>query len=78
MTMSVSATTYAVESITFGDTNGASLVVTFLHHPGLTKYHLARAATVAAHFPQYTGNATITYGTYQINQPIAAAVFQQH
>lgn len=76
MTMSVSATTYAIESITFGYTNGATLVVTFLHHPGLTQYHLARVATVAAHFPQYSGNATITYGTYTLNQPIPAAVFQ--
>lgn len=76
MTMSVSATTWVIESITFAYTNGASLVVTFIHRHGLTEYHLPRTATVAAHFPQYSGNATITYGTYQLNQPIPATVFQ--
>ncbi|MBV8345413.1 MAG: hypothetical protein JO190_10535 [Candidatus Eremiobacteraeota bacterium] len=77
MTMSVSATTYVIESITFAYTNGASLVVTFLHHAGISQYRLARSATVTAHFPGYSGNATITYGAYQLNQPIPASVFQQ-
>jgi outer membrane lipoprotein-sorting protein len=76
MTMSVSARTYAIESIKFSYTNGASLVVTFLHHPGLSQYHLPRSATINAHFPQYSGNATITYGAYTINQPVPASVFQ--
>lgn len=78
MTMWISATTYVIESITFTYTNGATLVVTFLHHPGVTQYRLPRTATVAAHFPQYSGNATITYGTYRINESIPASVFQQH
>jgi outer membrane lipoprotein-sorting protein len=77
MTMAVSATTYVIESITFAYTNGASLVVTFLHHSGISQYRLARSATVAAHFPSYSGSATITYGSYQLNQPIPASVFQQ-
>ncbi len=77
MTMSVSATTYVIESITFAYTNGASLVVTFLHHTGISQYRLARSATVVARFPGYSGNATITYGNYQLNQPIPASVFQQ-
>jgi outer membrane lipoprotein-sorting protein len=78
MTMSVSATTYVIESITFTYTNGASLVVTFLHHTGISQYRLARSATVVAHFPSYSGSATITYGAYQLNQPIPASVFQAH
>ena len=79
MTMSVSATTYVIESITFSPiTTGASLVVTFIHHAGISQYRLARSATVVAHFPSYSGNATITYGSYQLNQPIPASVFQTH
>ncbi len=77
ITMWVSATTYVIESITFAYTNGASLVVTFLHHAGISQYRLARSATVVARFPGYSGNATITYGNYQLNQPIPASVFQQ-
>ena len=77
MTMWVSATTYVIESITFAYNNGASLVVTFIHHTGISQYRLARSATVAAHFPSYNGSATITYGSYQLNQPIPASVFQQ-
>jgi outer membrane lipoprotein-sorting protein len=78
MTMWVSATTYAIESITFAYTNGASLLVTFTHHRGITEYHLPRSATIVAKFPSYSGTATITYGTYRINQPIPPSVFQQH
>lgn len=76
MKMWVSAKTYAIESILFSYTNGATLQVTYTHQHGETQYHLPRKATVAAHFPQYSGNATITYGTYTLNQPIPASVFQ--
>jgi outer membrane lipoprotein-sorting protein len=78
MTMSVSATTYAIEGVTFAYTNGATLIVTFRHHPGFTQYHLPRSATVGAHFPGYSGNATITYGSYVLNQPLPASLFTQH
>lgn len=78
MTMYVSATTFAIEGVTFSYTNGATLQVTFEHHHGVSEYHLARSAKVVAHFPSYSGQATIVYGTYQINQPIPATVFQQH
>jgi outer membrane lipoprotein-sorting protein len=75
MTMWVSATTYAIESITFSYTNGATLQVAFLHHHGISSYHLPRSATLVARFPGYSGNATITYGDYQLNAPIPASVF---
>jgi outer membrane lipoprotein-sorting protein len=75
MTMWVSATTYAIESIDFAYTNGASLVVTFFHLHGISQYHLPRRATVVAKFPSYSGTATITYGAYQLNQPIPVSVF---
>lgn len=78
MTMYVSASTYAIEGVAFSYTNGATLQVTFEHHHGVSEYHLARSAKVVAHFPSYSGQATILYGTYAINQPIPAAVFQQH
>lgn len=76
MTMSISATTYAIEAITFSYTNGATLVVTFHRRPGVTQFHLPRTATLTARFPGYSGNATITYGDYQLNQPIPTSVFQ--
>jgi outer membrane lipoprotein-sorting protein len=78
MTMWVSETTYAIESIIFSYTNGASLNVSFQRHHGLTQYHLARSATVVAKFPSYSGNANITYGDYVLNQPIPASIFTQH
>jgi outer membrane lipoprotein-sorting protein len=77
MTMWVSARTYAIESISFAYTNGASLSVTFTHHPGVSQYHLPRRAAVVAKFPSYSGTATITYGDYTLNQPIPASVFAQ-
>jgi len=76
MTMSVSASTYVIEGVTFAYTNGASLQVTFEHHHGISQYHLARSAKVVAKFPSYSGSATILYGDYAINQPIPASVFQ--
>lgn len=78
ITMWVSAKTYAIESVGFSYTNGATLTVTFIHLHGISQYHLPRKATVVAHFPSYSGSATITYGTYQLNQPIPASVFAQH
>jgi len=76
MTLWISATTYAVEEVIFAYTNGAMLQVTFAHHQAASQYHLARAATVVAKFPGYTGNATITYGKYELNQPVPASVFE--
>lgn len=78
MTMWISATTYAIESIIFAYTNGASLTVAFQRHHGVSQFHLARSATVVAKFPSYSGNARIVYGEYQLNQPIPASVFASH
>ena len=77
MTMWVSATTYAIESINFVYVNGATLQVMFSHHRGVPPYHLPRFATVTAKFPAYSGIATITYGAYRLNQSIPASVFTQ-
>jgi hypothetical protein len=78
VTMWVSSTTYAIESMSFSYTNGATLAVTFQRHPGVTQFHLPRSAAVVAKFPGYSGNARIVYGDYQLNQPITASVFAQH
>ena len=78
MTMWISATTYAIESIIFSYTNGASLTVAFQRHHGVTQYHLPRSATVVAKFPSYSGNARIVYGDYRLNEPIPPTVFEAH
>ena len=78
MTMSISATTYGIESIIFSYTNGATLTVAFLRQHGATQYHLPRSATVVAKFPSYNGNARIVYGDYHLNQPLPAMVFAAH
>ncbi len=75
VTMQISAKTYAVETMTFNYTNGATLVVEFTRHHGLTQYHLPRSAALTAKFPSYSGNATIEYGAYQVNQPIPSTAF---
>jgi outer membrane lipoprotein-sorting protein len=78
MTMWVSATTYGIETITFSYINGATLTIMFQRHRGFSQYHLARSATLSARFPQYSGDAKIVYGDYQLNQPIPASVFEEH
>jgi hypothetical protein len=77
MTLEFSTTTYAIENVNFAYTNGATLQVAFQHHH-VSQYHLPLVATVTAKFPSYSGDATITYGTYQLNQPIPASIFAQH
>ncbi|MBV8530701.1 MAG: hypothetical protein JO104_05240 [Candidatus Eremiobacteraeota bacterium] len=79
VTMWISATTYAVESILFSYNNGGSLSLSFHRHHGISQYHLPRGATLTAHFPGYSGSAAIAYGDYTLNQPIPATVFEpQH
>jgi outer membrane lipoprotein-sorting protein len=78
MTMWVSEKTYGIESVSFTYTNGSSLAVTFDRHHGSSQYRFARSANVVAKFPGYSGTASITYGTYQLNQPIPPSVFAHH
>ena len=77
MTLWFSTATYAIENVNFAYTNGAMLQVTFQHHH-VSQYHLPLVATVTAKFPSYSGDATIAYGAYQLNQPVPASVFSQH
>ncbi|MGC1379392.1 MAG: hypothetical protein WA814_00045 [Candidatus Baltobacteraceae bacterium] len=76
ITMWVNAKTYAIESVAFAYTNGASLALELSHH-GLSPYHQPTSIAVTARFPAYSGNARIQYGTYAINGPIPDSVFQQ-
>jgi hypothetical protein len=76
MTMWVSSKTFAVESVLFTYNNGSTLALELSHH-GLSPYHLPTSITVDAHFPGYSGRATITYGPYQLNVAVPDSVFEQ-
>jgi hypothetical protein len=78
MTVSISATTYAIESVAFAYNNGARLVITLQRHHGLTPYHLPRTLTLTAKFPAYSGDATITYGAYEVNPTLPDSLFTPH
>jgi outer membrane lipoprotein-sorting protein len=75
VTMWVNVKTYAIESVAFNYNSGATLNLELNHH-GVSPYHLPTSVGVQANFPQYKGNATITYGKYTLNQPIPDSVFQ--
>ena len=76
VTMWVNARTYAIESVAFAYTNGSALGLEISHH-GLSPYHLPTSIAVTAHFPGYSGQAQITYGTYQINVAVPDSAFTQ-
>ena len=75
-TMLVGTKSDVIEAVDFAYNNGAALDVEFGHHHS-NPYHLPTSATIAAHFPQYNGGATVLYGTYQINVPIPDSAFQK-
>ena len=76
VTMWVSEKTFSVDSVAFSYNNGATLTLV-LSHRNHSPYHLPTSIAVDAEFPQYRGQATIQYGTYQINVPIADSVFEK-
>jgi hypothetical protein len=76
VTMWVNNSSYAIQQVAFAYQNGAALGLHLIHH-NKSPYHLPSGATVEARFPQYSGSATIAYGTYRINVPIADSVFQK-
>ena len=76
VTMWVNARTFAMESVAFAYANGSALGLEFSHH-GLSPYHLPTSIAVTARFPGYSGQARITYGTYQINVAVDDSVFAQ-
>lgn len=76
VTMWVNAKTYAMEAVSFAYVNGSSLNLEMSHH-GLSPYHLPTSIALTAHFPGYSGQATIAYGPYQINVAVPDSVFTQ-
>jgi len=74
VTMWVNTKTYAIVGAAFAYNNGSSLGLEFSHH-GLSPYHLPTSIAVSAHFPGYSGDATIAYGPYQINVAVPDSVF---
>jgi hypothetical protein len=71
----VDKTTYAVDDVNFSYTNKSSLHLTVAHQNDTTRYHFPSSMAIEARFPDYRGNATVTYGTYQVNQPLPANAF---
>jgi outer membrane lipoprotein-sorting protein len=74
--MWVNTSSFAIQSVAFAYNNGSSLQLELSHH-GLSPYHLPTSIALKASFPGYSGNATIVYGTYQINVAIPDSVFEQ-
>ncbi len=75
-TMLVGEKSNAIEAVDFAYNNGASLEIEFGHHHA-HPYHLPSSALIVAHFPQYSGTATVSYGIYTLNEPIPDSVFQK-
>ena len=76
VTMWVTVKTYSIDEVSFTYNNGSKLDLTVRHH-STEPHHLPTSIGVDAHFPGYSGHADITYGTYQVNVPIADSVFAQ-
>jgi len=70
----VDASTYAVDSISYGYKNGSTLA--FALQQGANPYRLPAGAAVSAHFPAYRGSATVVYGAYRTNVQVPDSVFQ--
>jgi hypothetical protein len=58
--------------------NGATIVMNIQEQLVQGKYRLPQRETLEVHFPQYNGDATVSYGTYIVNQPIPDTVFTQN
>jgi hypothetical protein len=74
ITLSVDASSYALDAVTYAYRNGSNLTFQFEH--GGNRYQLPTGAAVSAHFPEYRGSATVQYGTYQTNVPVPDSVFR--
>jgi hypothetical protein len=55
--------------------NGATIVMNFQEGPVGGTYRLPLRESVDVNFPQYHGNADITYGNYSTNVPLADSIF---
>jgi hypothetical protein len=57
--------------------NGATIVMNIQDTMVAGKYPLPQRETLDVHFPQYSGDATVNFGSYVVNQPIADSVFAE-
>jgi hypothetical protein len=74
VTVLVNPTTSAIDSAAFAYNDGSSVSLTLSY--GGNPYNLPTSGNVAAHFPDYSGGASIDYGTYQTNVTVPDSVFQ--
>lgn len=58
--------------------NGATILMNIQEQLVQGKYRLPQRETLEVHFPQYSGDAAVSYGTYIVNQPIPDSVFTQN
>lgn len=57
--------------------NGATIVMGIQEDSVDGKYRLPKRESVDVNFPQYSGHATVDYGTYAINVPVDDGVFSK-
>lgn len=72
--LDVDARTFAPVLARWYYKNGATVVMHVQEAP-YDGYRLPQHETVDVRFPQYTGSATVDYGTYAVNVPIDDGVF---
>ena len=75
--LDVDANTFDPVEVRWFYSNGATIFMNVEEGPIDGKYRLPLREVVDLNFPQYSGHATIDYGTYTINQPIPDSVFTQ-
>ncbi len=75
VTVLVNPNTSAIDTAAFAYNNGSSVSLTLTY--GSNSYNLPVSANVNAHFPDYSGGATIDYAGYQTNVPVPASAFAQ-
>ena len=56
-------------------TNGATIVMHLQHTVVSGQYRLPSRESLDVHFPEYSGTAVVTYGTYATNIPLDPSVF---
>ena len=74
VTVLVNPKTSAIDSAAFAYNDGSSVSLTLSY--GSNPYNLPISANVTARFPDYSGGASIVYGSYQTNVPVPASAFQ--
>lgn len=73
--LNIDATTFDPLQAQWYYKNGATIVMNIQVKQVAGKYRLPATQTLDVKFPEYSGSATVNYGDYVINQPIADSVF---